>query len=69
MGFLAPKAPPPPPPPPLTPTVDDAAKRRNEADQRTLRRGRATTVLTGDTGLPNLGTTRTLQAGGGGGGQ
>lgn len=55
--FSKPKVPVPPP----VPTVDDAEARKNAMD-RTLRRGRATTVLTGDTGLPNLGTTKTPSA-------
>jgi len=55
--FSKPKVPEPPP----VPTVDDAQARVNAMD-RTLRRGRATTVLTGDTGLPNLGTTKTPSA-------
>lgn len=46
------------PAPPAVPTVDDAAARMNASD-RALRRGRGTTVLTGDTGLPDLGKTRT----------
>lgn len=55
--FSRPKVPEPPP----VPTIDDAEARKNAMD-RTLRRGRATTVLTGDTGLPNLGTTKTPSA-------
>lgn len=55
--FSKPKTPEPPP----VPTVDDAEARKNAMD-RTLRRGRATTVLTSDTGLPNLGTTKTPSA-------
>lgn len=55
--FSKPKVPEPPP----VPTVDDAQARANAMD-RTLRRGRATTVLTGDTGLANLGTTKTPSA-------
>lgn len=55
--FSKPKVPEPPP----VPTIDDAQARQNAMD-RTLRRGRATTVLTGDTGLPNLGTTKTPSA-------
>lgn len=55
--FSKPKVPEPPP----VPTVDDAEARKNAMD-RTLRRGRATTVLTSDTGLPNLGTTKTTSA-------
>lgn len=55
--FSKPKVPEPPP----VPTIDDAEARKNAMD-RTLRRGRATTVLTGDTGLPNLGTAKTPSA-------
>lgn len=55
--FSKPKVPVPPP----VPTVDDAQARVNAMD-RTLRRGRATTVLASDTGLPNLGTTKTPSA-------
>lgn len=58
--FSKPKVPEPPP----VPTVDDAQAQMNAAD-RALRRGRGTTVLTGDTGLPNLGTTKTPSASGG----
>lgn len=53
------------PPPPAVPTIDDAAARMNARD-RALRRGRGTTVLTSDTGLPDLGTTRSPSAGAGG---
>lgn len=52
------------PAPPPVPTVDDAQARMNASD-RSLRRGRATTALTGDTGLPDLGKTRTPAATGG----
>lgn len=52
------------PTPPAVPQVDDAAMAQNSQD-RMLRRGRATTVLTGDTGLPDLGKTRTPTAAGG----
>lgn len=55
--FSKPKVPEPPP----VPTVDDAEARKNAMDRK-LRRGRATTVLTSDTGLPNLGTTKTPSA-------
>ena len=55
--FSSPKIPVPPP----VPMVDDAQARQNAQD-RSLRRGRATTVLTGDTGLPDLGKTRTPSA-------
>lgn len=53
------------PMPPPVPTIDDAAARMNAAD-RALRRGRGTTVLTGDTGLPDLGKTRSPSARAGG---
>lgn len=59
--FSKPKVPEPPP----VPTIDDAQARQNAMD-RTIRRGRATTVLTGDTGLPDLGKTRTPTASAGG---
>ena len=52
--FSSPKIPSPPP----VPTVDDAQAMQNAQD-RSIRRGRATTALTGDTGLPDLGKTRT----------
>jgi hypothetical protein len=53
------------PAPPPVPTVDDAGARMNATD-RMLRRGRATTALTGDTGLPDLGKTRSPSASAGG---
>jgi hypothetical protein len=51
-GKLAapPKAPPP-------PQVDDARSSLNQVDRALRRRGRSTTILTGETGLPDLGTT------------
>ena len=58
--FSSPKVPSPPP----VPTVDDAQARQNAQD-RSLRRGRGTTVLTSDTGLPDLGKTTTPAATGG----
>jgi hypothetical protein len=47
------------PPPPVAPPpqVDDAQQRLNEQDRAAKRVGRKTTVLTGDNGLPDLGTT------------
>lgn len=60
MGFLFPKSPSAPPPPPPPPMIDDAAARMNETD-RASKRGRRTTLLTGDTGLPDLGSTTTVQ--------
>lgn len=47
----------PPAPPPPPPQVDDATARLNEQDRAARRSGRRTSVLTSDTGLPNLGTT------------
>lgn len=55
--FSSPKIPTPPP----VPTVDDAQAQQNAMD-RSIRRGRGTTVLTGDNGLPDLGKTRTPAA-------
>jgi hypothetical protein len=49
------------PTPPPVPTIDDAQASMNASD-RALRRGRATTALTGDTGLPDLGKTRSPSA-------
>lgn len=49
-----PKAPPPVAPPPQ---IDDAVSRINAEDAAARRQGRKTTVLTSDSGLPNLGTT------------
>lgn len=49
--------------PPPVPQIDDAAQRlRNET--RMLRRGRGTTILTSEGGLPDLGTTTKPMAGG-----
>lgn len=59
--FSSPKVPTPPP----VPTIDDAQARQNASD-RSIRRGRGTTVLTGDNGLPNLGTTKSPTAYAGG---
>lgn len=50
--------------PPPIPTIDDAVKQRNSEDQSLVKRGRATTVLTSDAGLPNLGSTAKPAAGG-----
>jgi hypothetical protein len=47
-------APPKAPPPPM---VDDARSKMNEVDRALRRRGRSTTVRTGESGLPNLGDT------------
>ena len=57
MGGLfggGPKAPPPVAPPPQ---IDDAVARTNAEDASARKQGRRTTILTSDTGLPNLGTT------------
>jgi hypothetical protein len=64
MGFLMPDPPAPPKPPPPVPQIDEGVKMRNEQDRLALRRGRGTTVLTSDQGLPNLGATSTPTAGG-----
>ena len=50
----SPKAPPPPSP---APQVDDATAKINSEDAAARRQGRKTTILTSDSGLPNLGTT------------
>lgn len=39
------------------PQVDDATARINSEDRANRRQGRRSTILTSDTGLPNLGTT------------
>lgn len=44
-------------PPAPPPQIDDARARLNEVDRRVKRRGRSTTILTEESGLPNLGTT------------
>lgn len=66
MGFLSPKVPAAQAPvaPPPVPQIDDVAVRRMDADRALRRRGRGTTILTSDAGLPNLGTTVTPMAGG-----
>jgi hypothetical protein len=43
--------------PPPAPQVDDATARMNEAEKMAKRKGRKSTVLTGDNGLPDLGAT------------
>ena len=57
MSSLFGGGPKPPPPAPPPPQIDDAIARINEQDRTARRSGRRTTVLTGDTGLPDLGTT------------
>ncbi len=64
MGALFGGGPKPPPPPPPPPQVDDATSRINAENQSLRRPGRKATILTSDTGLPNLGSTRTPGAGG-----
>lgn len=56
MSGLFPKMPKPPktPPPPM---VDDARSRLNEVDRALRRRGRSTSILTSESGLPDLGST------------
>ena len=41
------------------PQVDDATARMNEAERLAKRKGRKSTVLTSDNGLPDLGATST----------
>jgi len=62
-GLLGIKTPTPTPPPPV-PSIDTAVAARNAEHQTSVARGRATTVLTSDSGLPNLGTTSSPMAGG-----
>lgn len=64
FGMGAPKAP---VAPPQAPQIDDTARTATlmrEAQDRRWNRGQASTLLTGDSGLPDLGTTRTPAAGG-----
>lgn len=42
------------------PQIDDATARINAQDAAARKQGRRTTILTGDQGLPNLGTTKTV---------
>lgn len=52
-GLLKQKAPPAPSP---TPQVDDATARLNEEQRTARRQGRKSTILTSDSGLPDLGS-------------
>jgi hypothetical protein len=54
LGGSGPKPQPPAPPPPQ---VDDATARINEQDRAARRSGRRTSILTSESGLPDLGTT------------
>lgn len=54
LGGSGPKPQPPAPPPPQ---VDDAVARMNEQDRVARRSGRRTSILTSESGLPDLGTT------------
>lgn len=54
LGGGGPKAPAPIAPPPQ---IDDAQSRINSEDAVARRQGRRTTVLTSESGLPNLGST------------
>jgi hypothetical protein len=60
-GLFSPKikAPPKAPPPPM---IDDARSRLNEVDRALRRRGRSTSVLTSESGLPDLGSTTQVGA-------
>jgi len=49
--------------PPAVPTVDDAAARQSQEDVMKARKGRASTIATGSSGLltaPKVGTARLL---------
>lgn len=52
--------------PPPTPTLNQAIQNRMAEDQNLVARGRATTILTSNNGLPNLGNTTSPAAGAGG---
>ena len=52
--------------PPATPTLNQAITTRMAEDQNLVARGRATTLLTSNNGLPNLGATIAPSAGSGG---
>ena len=54
FGGGGPKAPPPIAPPPQ---IDDATAKINAEDASARKKGRRTTVLTSDAGLPDLGST------------
>jgi hypothetical protein len=54
MGFLRPPSIPAPIAPPPPPRIDEAQMRARER-YNTARRGQAATVLTSESGLPNLG--------------
>lgn len=55
-GIFSPKIPKAPtaPPPPM---IDDARSKLNNVDRALRRRGRSTTILTSESGLPDLGAT------------
>ena len=55
-SLFSPKMPKPPTPAP-PPMIDDARSKLNAVDRALRRRGRSTTILTSEAGLPNLGTT------------
>lgn len=55
-SLFSPKMPKPPAPVP-PPMIDDARSKLNAVDRTLRRRGRSTTILTSEAGLPNLGTT------------
>lgn len=57
MSALFGSGPKPPAPPPPPPQIDDAASRLSEADRAARSAGRRTTIMTSDSGLPDLGTT------------
>lgn len=62
MSGLFGKAPAPPPPAPPPPMIDDARSKLDSVDKALRRRGRSTTILTGESGLPDLGTVKQVGA-------
>jgi len=55
-GGMQPQAPPP------VPVLNQAQQDRQREDQALVARGRATTILTSQNGLPNLGSTTSVSA-------
>ncbi len=55
-GLFSPKIPKPPKAPP-PPQIDDARSRLDAVDRALRRRGRSSTILTSESGLPDLGST------------
>lgn len=61
MAALFGGGPKPPAASPPPPQIDDARARQNETDKALRRAGRRSVMLTGDSGLPDLGTTTRTQ--------